>query len=167
MATHYGCKAMCGHGLTKVSPGLAMPDPSMPCGQATLMAVSGFARPQGRWSATVFYPFWTPHAKRLCHPQGVEHGKCRHDHNYYTLIILLILESTRDDEYTERRKHRRKRPKTVQMNVDVDELMFETSKIADRHGMSSRARCDIMTSFVQIGGVSLSDVPCSQKAMIK
>jgi hypothetical protein len=36
------------HGLPKVSPGPAMPDPS------------GVARPQGRWPAPIFYPLGYP-----------------------------------------------------------------------------------------------------------
>jgi hypothetical protein len=52
---------MGGHGLPKVSPELAMPDPSRPCGRATPdTAVSGVAHPQGRRPAAVFYPFEHP-----------------------------------------------------------------------------------------------------------
>jgi hypothetical protein len=44
------------HGLPKVSPWPAMPDPSMPCGRA----VSGVARSQGGRPAAVFYPLGYP-----------------------------------------------------------------------------------------------------------
>jgi hypothetical protein len=41
------------HRLPKVSTGPAMPDPSTPCGQATLQPFQG-------WAAAVFYPLGYP-----------------------------------------------------------------------------------------------------------
>jgi hypothetical protein len=56
-----------GHGLPKVSPGPAMPNPSTPCGWTTPKAVSGVDRLQGERPAAVLYPNGdpTPHAARL------------------------------------------------------------------------------------------------------
>jgi hypothetical protein len=52
------------HGLPKVSPGPAMPDPYTPCGRAIppnrLMAVWGVARPQGGRPAAIFFPLGYP-----------------------------------------------------------------------------------------------------------
>jgi hypothetical protein len=54
------------HGLPKVSPGPAMPDPSMPCKWATpKTALRPYA---GRWPAAVFYPLGYP---TLCRPAWV------------------------------------------------------------------------------------------------
>jgi hypothetical protein len=47
-----------GHGLPIVSPGLAMPDPSMPCGRAT--PGTALWPLQGGQPAAVFYPFGHP-----------------------------------------------------------------------------------------------------------
>jgi hypothetical protein len=53
-----------GHGLPKVSPGPAMPDPSTPWGRATpekpLRPFKGVALPQGGRPAAVFFPFGHP-----------------------------------------------------------------------------------------------------------
>jgi hypothetical protein len=59
----HGRMARAGKGLPKVSPGAAIPYPSMPCGWATFETVLQlFQRcpPQGRWPAAVFYPFGQP-----------------------------------------------------------------------------------------------------------
>jgi hypothetical protein len=57
----HGRMARGGRGLPKVSCGPAMPYPSMPCGQAIPeTAISGVARQQGRWPASVFYLFGHP-----------------------------------------------------------------------------------------------------------
>jgi len=64
----HGRTARGGHGLPKVSPGPAMPDPSMPCGRATPeTALQQFrGRPAHRvGSLRRLLPFWTPHAVRL------------------------------------------------------------------------------------------------------
>jgi hypothetical protein len=53
--------ARSGHGLLKVSPMPTMPYPSTPCGRATPETpVLGVTCLQGRWPATIFYPFGHP-----------------------------------------------------------------------------------------------------------
>jgi hypothetical protein len=46
-----------GHGIPKVSPEPAMPNPSTTCGQLT---ISGVAGPQGSWPAAVSYNLGRP-----------------------------------------------------------------------------------------------------------
>jgi hypothetical protein len=57
------------HGLRKVLPGPAMPDPSTPCGQTILKRPYGRFR-SGRLTGWVacgrLLPLWTPHAIHLC-----------------------------------------------------------------------------------------------------
>jgi hypothetical protein len=66
-----------GLGLPKVSPGLAMPDPSMPCGRATPeKAISGVARLLGGRPAAVFYPFGHP---------------APYDHAFQTITINVLV----------------------------------------------------------------------------
>jgi hypothetical protein len=64
--SHHGRMARGGHGLPKVSSGPAMPDPSMPCGQATPDDRFRVGSPAGWAACSRLLPLWTPHAVRLC-----------------------------------------------------------------------------------------------------
>ena len=64
-------------------------------------------------------------------------------------------------------KHIRKRRETVTLEIPVKQFLDKTSRIADRHGLSYRDRCDLVSNMVQSGGVSLSEVPCSVTTMRK
>jgi hypothetical protein len=56
----YGCMARGGHGHPKISPGPAMPYPSMPCGRTTSETALQRGLPVGRWPAAFFYPSGHP-----------------------------------------------------------------------------------------------------------
>jgi hypothetical protein len=67
------------HGIPKVSPGPAMPNPYTPCGRATppncLMAVWEVAHPQGERPAAVFFPLGYPYPYG---PEGECHSQADH-----------------------------------------------------------------------------------------
>jgi hypothetical protein len=77
--------AMGVHGLSKVSPGPAMPYPSMRCGRET-PETAVVARPQGRRPAAVFTLLDTPRRTPMIIPEfgGVFQRKSSHDRHQLT-----------------------------------------------------------------------------------
>jgi hypothetical protein len=76
-------------------------------------------------------------------------------------------EDDNDSVYVEARPHVRTRPKTVQLNINVDELKHKFSCVSDRRNVSYRARCDLLSTVVQCGGAELSEIPCGIMTMHK
>jgi hypothetical protein len=79
-----GCMAWGGHGLLKVSPGLAMPDPSTPCGRA--IPETALWPFQG-WPEAVFYP--------VGYPASSAYGPLRpniegEEQNFYVLQVETL-----------------------------------------------------------------------------
>ena len=73
-----------------------------------------------------------------------------------------------DDNYDPGKYYRRRRrPKRVTLEFDVDELRRDHSKITDRHRQSRDAKSDTLTNFIQKGGGDLYAVPCSPRTMAK
>ena len=63
--------------------------------------------------------------------------------------------------------HERVRPKRLSLEFAVDVLRDSFANISDRRGMTSHDRSDVLTNFVEKGGGDLTDLPCSQKTMVK
>ena len=62
---------------------------------------------------------------------------------------------------------RRTRNQHVTLTLNANNLRQKFSALADRRHLSSTTRSDIMSLLVTEGGGNLSDVPCSQRTMIK
>ena len=73
-----------------------------------------------------------------------------------------------DDNYDPGKYYRRRRrPRMVTLEVDVNELRKDHSKISDRHRLSEAAQSDTLTNFVQKGGGDLSAVPGSPRHVLQ
>ena len=107
--------------------------------------------------------------------EGEEERRKREEERRQRDEEIVTWESTDDEDDSDddenyapsHHGHDRKRPKSITLEFNVDELRKSHSTIADRHRQSAAARSDTLSNFIERGGGNLCDVPCSSRTMTK